>query len=84
MFKYIIKRLLLMLLTLFVIITICFMLVRALPMELPTDKAEAEAIKDRWEALGYNKPLFLQYGIYLKNIITKWDFGTSLYISIYG
>ena len=81
MLKYIVKRLLLMLLTLFVIVTICFMLVRILPMELPTDKAEAQAIKDRWEALGYNKPLFVQYGIYLKNIFTKWDFGTSWYIS---
>ncbi len=81
MLKYIVKRLLLMLLTLFVIITICFMLVRILPMELPTDKAEAEAIKDRWEALGYNKPLLVQYGIYLKNIFTRWDFGTSWYIS---
>lgn len=81
MLKYIVKRLLLMLLTLFVIVTICFMLVRILPMELPTDKAEAEAIKDRWEALGYNKPLLVQYGIYLKNIFTRWDFGTSWYIS---
>ena len=81
MLKYTIKRLLLMLLTLFVILTICFVLVRILPMELPTDKAEAEVIKDRWEALGYNKPLLVQYGIYLKNIFTKWDFGTSWYIS---
>lgn len=81
MLKYIIKRLLLMLLTLFVILTICFVLVRILPMELPTDKAEAEVIKDRWEALGYNKPLLVQYAIYLKNIFTKWDFGTSWYIS---
>ena len=69
MLKYIIKRLLLMLLTLFVILTICFVLVRILPMELPTDKAEAEVIKDRWEALGYNKPLLVQYAIYLKNIL---------------
>ncbi len=81
MLKYIVKRVLLMLLTLFIITTICFMLVRVLPMELPTDKTEAEAIKDRWEALGYNKPLLIQYGIYLRNILSKWDFGTSWYIS---
>lgn len=81
MIKYIIKRLLLMLLTLFVIVSICFMLVRILPMELPTDKAQAELIKDRWEALGYNEPILVQYGIYLKNVLTKWDFGTSWYIS---
>ena len=81
MVKYIIKRLLLMLLTLFVIVSICFILVRILPMELPTDKAQAELIKDRWEALGYNEPILVQYGIYLKNVLTKWDFGTSWYIS---
>lgn len=67
--------------TLFIIMTICFMLIRILPRELPTDKIQAEAIAARWEALGYNKPLLAQYGIYLKNIVTDWDFGTSWYIA---
>ncbi len=67
--------------TLFIIMTICFMLIRILPRELPTDKIQAEAIAARWEALGYNKPLLTQYGIYLKNIVTDWDFGTSWYIA---
>lgn len=80
MAKYILKRVLLMFFTFFVIITVCFMLVRALPRELPTDKVQAAAIQARWEALGYNKPLLVQFGIYLKNIVTKWDFGTSWYI----
>ena len=79
--KYVIKRLFLMIFTLFIITTICFVLIRILPRELPTDKVQAEAIKARWEALGYNKPLLVQYWIYLKNIFTKWDFGTSWYIS---
>lgn len=80
MAKYILKRVLLMFFTFFVIITVCFMLVRALPRELPTDKVQAAAIQARWEALGYNKPLLVQFGIYLKNIVTEWDFGTSWYI----
>lgn len=67
--------------TLFIIMTICFMLIRILPRELPTDKIQAEAIAARWEALGYNKLLLTQYGIYLKNIVTDWDFGTSWYIA---
>lgn len=75
--KYVLKRLLLMLFTFFVIVTITFMLIRILPVELPVEKNLAEAIKQRWEALGYNKPLLEQYGIYLKNIFTKGDFGTS-------
>lgn len=81
MTKYVIKRVLLMFLTLFIITTICFMLIRMLPRELPQDKNLQEVIKARWEALGYGKPLLVQYGIYLKNIFTEWDFGTSWYIS---
>ena len=80
MTKYVIKRILLMLFTFFVIITICFMLVRLLPRELPTDKNLAEIMQARWDALGYNEPLLVQYGIYLKMIFTKWDFGTSWYV----
>ena len=80
MTKYVIKRILLMLFVLFVITTICFMLIRMLPRELPLDVNQAEVIKQRWEALGYNKPLIEQYGIYLYNIFTEGDFGTSWYI----
>ncbi|MCI6480523.1 MAG: ABC transporter permease [Spirochaetia bacterium] len=82
MTKYVIKRVLLMLLTLFVIFTICFMLIRILPRQLPTDKNLQAVITARWDALGYGEPLLVQYGIYLKNIITKWDFGTSWYIQV--
>lgn len=78
--KYVIKRLFLMIFTLFIITTICFVLIRILPRELPTDKVQAEAIKARWQALGYNEPLITQFFIYLKNIFTKWDWGTSWYI----
>ena len=78
--KYVIKRLFLMIFTLFIITTICFVLIRILPRELPTDKVQAEAIKARWQALGYNEPLITQFFIYLKNIVTEWDWGTSWYI----
>ena len=81
MLKYVIKRLVLMVFTLFIIVTMTFILVHILPREMPTDKVQAQAIAARWEALGYNKPVLQQYGIYLKNIFTKWDFGTSWYIA---
>ncbi len=78
MAKYVIKRVLLMLFVLFAIVTICFMLVRMLPRPLPDgNAAQQQAVLERWDALGYNEPLLKQYGIYLKNIFTKWDFGTS-------
>ncbi len=80
MWKYVLKRLLLMLVTFFIICTICFVLIRILPRELPTDKVLQKIIIERWKALGYDKPLPVQYWIYLKNIFTKWDFGTSWYI----
>ena len=77
MFSYVIKRILLMLFVFFAVTTICFMLIRLLPRELPMDKFEAETMAARWEALGYHKPLLTQFGIYLKNVFTKLDFGTS-------
>lgn len=81
MAKYVLKRLVLMFVTFFIIVTITFMLIRVLPREMPVDKVQAAAIAARWEALGYNKPLLQQFFIYIKNIVTKWDFGTSWYIA---
>ena len=81
MAKYILKRILLMLFVLAVIVTVCFLLVRMLPRTQPEgNAAQQAAILARWEAMGYNKPLLQQYGIYLKNIFTKFDFGTSWYV----
>lgn len=78
MVKYILKRILLMLFVLFCIVTICFLLVRILPRTLPEgNAAQQEIVKIRWKELGYEEPLLKQYGIYLKNIFTEWDFGTS-------
>ncbi len=81
MLKYVLKRIALMFFCLFVITTITFVLIRILPRELPLEKASRAVVLARWEALGYNKPLIVQYGIYWKNILTEWDFGTSWYIA---
>ncbi|MBQ2766379.1 MAG: ABC transporter permease [Clostridia bacterium] len=83
MLKYIIQRVLLMLLTLFIITGICFVLVRMLPpAELPPGDIHAQVIEARREAQGYNKPYLVQFGIFLRNVLTRWDFGVSdkLYI----
>lgn len=77
MVKYILKRIGLLFLTLFVIMFMCFVLIRMLPREMPMRTDQLEATLQRWEALGYNEPILTQWGIYLKNIFTKWDFGTS-------
>ena len=80
MAKYVAKRIVLMFFTLFIISTICFVLIRILPRELPQEKNLAAVIAARWDALGYNEPLIVQFWIYLRNIVTQWDWGTSWYI----
>ena len=51
MTKYVIKRVLLMLLTLFVICTICFMLIRMLPREIPQDKNLQEKLSKKLDTI---------------------------------
>lgn len=74
--KYVIKRLVLMVVVFFIIMTICFTLIRLLEPEVSPGVAGQLELEQR-EARGYNEPILVQYGIYLKNIFTKWDFGTS-------
>ncbi len=75
-FIYILKRLGALILTFAVIMSICFILIRLLqPEEGLGEAAKIDAA--RREALGYNKPILQQLGIYVKNILTKWDWGTS-------
>ncbi|MBR0081802.1 MAG: ABC transporter permease [Clostridia bacterium] len=81
MLKYVIKRLVLMFFTFLIIVAMTFILVRILPREMPVDKVQAASIAARWEALGYNKPVLEQFWIYIRNIVTQWDFGTSWYIA---
>ena len=77
MFKYILKRIALMFLTFFIILAICFTLIKMLQPEMPMMGNQAELEAARREALGYNKPVMEQFGIYLRNIFTAWDWGTS-------
>ena len=76
-FRYVLKRLWLSLITFFIIMTIDFVLIKLLQPELPMMGAEAELEKARRSALGYDKPIMQQYGIFLKNIVTTGDWGTS-------
>jgi ABC-type dipeptide/oligopeptide/nickel transport system permease component len=78
MTKYIIKRILLMFLTLFVIMTMCFVLIKLLP--LPTIREmgrDVNLILAKREQMGYNKPLMVQYFLFWKNIVTNWDWGVG-------
>lgn len=78
MLKYVIQRVVLMLITLFIITGMCFILIRMLPpATVSPEDPHAEIVELRREALGYNKPLLVQFGIFLKSVFTKWDWGVS-------
>ena len=78
MLKYAAQRLALMLITLFIITLICFILIRMLPLPVlnPGDP-HTPVVEARREAMGYNKPYPVQFGIFIKNVIARWDWGVS-------
>ncbi len=74
--KYIFKRIGLMLVTGFAIMTVLFILIRLLPNHIHAGLGGYEKqLEQMREAWGYNKPIIVQYGIFLKNVFTKWDWG---------
>jgi len=77
---YILKRILLAALTVWVVITITFFVSRAVPGgPFMGEKAISAAAQEALEAkYGLDKPVFEQYTTYLSDILTKFDFGPSL------
>ena len=62
LFKYILKRLGLLIFTFFIIITICFVLVKLLPNTPDTQFGkDAALILKKRQLLGYDKPILVQY-----------------------
>ena len=78
--KYILKRILLAVLTVWVVITVTFFVMRAVPGgPFLSEKAISETAQAALEAkYGLDKPVFEQYTTYLKDIVTKFDFGPSV------
>ena len=78
MLKYTLQRILYMLVVFLIITCMCFVLIRMLP-PLPLDARNPNTliVMARREALGYNQPYMVQFGIFLKNIVTKFDWGVS-------
>ena len=77
---YILKRILLALLTVWVVITVTFFVMRAVPGgPFLSEKAVSEAAQKALEAkYGLDKPLMEQYVTYLKDVVTRFDFGPSI------
>ena len=80
MLVYLLKRIGLAILTVWAVITITFFVMRAVPGgPFVGEKATTPAVQAAMEAkYGLNKPLLEQYGTYLKDIVTRFDFGPSL------
>ena len=97
MFKYVTKRLGLMLFTFLIIFTMCFVLIKLLP--IPTNVLpgqDPEIVMKTLEGRGWitniregengvweydRVPILIQYGTYLKRIVTQGDFGI---VTTYG
>ena len=84
MWKYIIKRILLMLCVLFIIMTICFVMIRMLPDQLPRGQGDAAAaVLAMRKAWGYDEPILTQYIIFLRKVFTEWDWGVCTKVGTY-
>ena len=78
MFKYVLKRIALMLVVFMIIISICFVLIKLLPVIDAVQFGKDQAIiEQRREQLGYGKPLIEQYMIFLRRTIVGGDWGVS-------
>lgn len=87
MAKYILKRVLYMIPTLFVISIISFTIIQLPPGDFLTsyvaqlrqqgDDIDADAIRALEESYGLNQPVYVQYGKWMFGILTRGDFGLS-------
>lgn len=78
--SYLFKRIALAALTVWVVITVTFFVMRAVPGGpfLGEKALTTEALAALNAKYGMDKPVFQQYVTYLKDIVTKLDFGPSL------
>ncbi len=79
--KFILKRILLLIPTLFGVITITFLMIAFSPGDpaivMLGERASKEQVEKLRKELGLDKPKIVQYGIYISKII-KLDFGISI------
>ena len=81
MAKYILKRISYMILTLFIITSATFFLMHSIPGDPLAYMAKnlPEQTRENYYAkYGLDKPKTEQYGIFLKNLLTKGELGESL------
>lgn len=79
MLRYVLKRLLIMIITLWIIVTLTFILMVSIPgSPFNSEKSSNEIVQANLEAhYNLDKPYYIQYLLYLKSIAT-FDFGPSI------
>ncbi len=81
MIKYIIRRLLASIPVLFGVLAVTFILARAIPGDpcraMLGEKATAEVCERFNREKGFDKPVMVQFGVYLKDVL-RGDFGDSI------
>ncbi|WP_334105277.1 ABC transporter permease, partial [Muricomes intestini] len=76
--KYLFKRILICIATIFVMITITFFLIRLMPGGPFSDPKISEEVKERLNSYyGYDQPMIVQYGKYMANFF-RGDLGYSM------
>ena len=79
MFKYILGRIGAMLLTLFLVMTLSFWVIRLMPMSIFENPEVSPEIQAQLEAeMHLDKPMVVQYYYFIEGIFTRGDFGTSV------
>lgn len=79
MFKYILKRIGLMLFTFCTIMLMCFVLIKLLPIPINAGLGQdRELLEARLRARGYYDPIMVQLWAYITRIFTKGDFGIGI------
>lgn len=81
MLKFILKRMVMAIFTIWAIITIVFFMIRLKPgdpMAADSKQLKGQALENFKKYYGLDKPLIVQYGKYLKNLFFHFDFGYSM------
>ncbi|MEA4883163.1 MAG: ABC transporter permease [Clostridia bacterium] len=82
MWSFIVRRSLIMIPMMILVSVICFGIIELQPGDfvsqyLDNPRISPEQIRLLRERLGLDKPAYVRYGMWVKNIVTKWDFGYS-------
>ena len=80
--RYIIRRLLFSVVVMWAVMTLVFIMMRALPGDpittLAGDEAHPDRIEEIKDSLGLNRSIAVQYFLYLKNLV-QLDFGDAIF-----